>query len=148
MYDQCRQCWYNIQSFRPLWDWECFRMNDQCGRKCKGLIICDSYLIDLFLAWWGHRTVVSAVHLAVAVASFAISTGLTGMPQLLLLVTSLVLVFIVQHRLKIHYCPSMPGLPKDGTNWLSWWLEMIPCVPVIEFPGQTSNFSHPNMSLM
>lgn len=61
---------------------------------------------------------VSAVDLAVAVAGFTISTGTTGMSQLLLLITSLVLVFVVQHRLKIHHRPGMPGLSKDGTNWV------------------------------
>lgn len=61
---------------------------------------------------------VSTVDLAVAVAGFTVGTGTTGVSQFLLLITSLVLVFVVQHRLKIHHCPGMPGLSKDGTNWV------------------------------
>lgn len=59
---------------------------------------------------------VSAVDLAVAVAGFTVSTGTAGMSQLLLLIACLVLVFVVQHRLKVHHRPGMPGLQKDGTN--------------------------------
>ena len=62
---------------------------------------------------------VSAVDLAVAVAGFAVSTGTAGtagVTQLLLLVAPLVLMFVVKHRLKIHHCPGVPGLSRDGTN--------------------------------
>lgn len=84
----------------------------------EGFILCESHLIDLFLARRGHRTVVSAVDLAVAVAGFTVGAGTAGVSQLLLLITSLVLVFVVQHRLEIHHRPGMPGLSKDGTDWV------------------------------
>lgn len=82
----------------------------------EGLILCDSHLIDLFLARRGHRAVISAVDFTVTVAGFTISAGATGVSQLLLLIASLVLVFVVEHRLKIHHRPGMPGLPKVQTG--------------------------------
>lgn len=59
---------------------------------------------------------VGAVHLTVTVAGFTVGTGATGVSQLFLLVASLVLVFVVQHRLKIHHRPGMPGLSREGTR--------------------------------
>lgn len=101
---------YLNERFLPWVNWECWEKRrttilDGCE---EGSTLFDSHLIDLFLAWWGHGTVV-----AVAVAGFAISTGTAGVLQLLLLVTSLVLVFVVQYRLKIHHRPGMPGLWTD-----------------------------------
>lgn len=77
-------------------------------------MIRDSHLVDLLLARRGHRTVISAVHLAVTVAGFAVGAGAAGVPQLLLLVAPLVLVFVVQHCLEIHHSPGVPGLLKRG----------------------------------
>lgn len=114
------------------------------------------HLIDLLLARWWHRTVVSAVDLAVAVARFAIGAGTAGVTQLLLLITSLVLVFVVQHGLKIHHCPGMPGLLTNGTNWVKldfWDWKWLPCLFMMSFFSLAKdrylpagcNFSHPNI---
>lgn len=59
---------------------------------------------------------VGAVDLAVAVAGFAVSAGAASVPQLLLLVPSLVLVFVVQHGLEVHHRPGVPGLCMDRTH--------------------------------
>lgn len=52
---------------------------------------------------------VGTVGLAVAVAGLA---GSAGVPQLLALVATLVLVLVVQHCLKVHHSPRVPGLLK------------------------------------
>lgn len=60
---------------------------------------------------------VVAVHLAVAVAGLAGGAGAAGVPQLLLLIPSLVLVLVVQHSLEVHHGPGVPGLRiGDDTN--------------------------------
>lgn len=55
---------------------------------------------------------VGAVHLTVAVAGLAVSTGAASVSQLLLLVSSLVLVFVVEHRFEVHHGPGVPGLTR------------------------------------
>lgn len=59
---------------------------------------------------------IRAVHLAVAVAGFAVGAGAACVPQFLLLIAALVLVFVVQHSLKVHHGPGVPGLPRNGNR--------------------------------
>lgn len=61
---------------------------------------------------------IGAVSLTVAVAGFAVSAGAATVTQFLLLIPSLILVLVVEHGLKIHHCPGVPGLWTNGTNWV------------------------------
>lgn len=42
--------------------------------------------------------------------------GPTGVTQLFLLITGLVLMFVVQHCFKVHHCPRVPGLGAWGES--------------------------------
>lgn len=86
----------------------------------------EGYLSDLLLQRRRSGAVLGALGLTLAVAALgaggggsgrcgggsacAGDVGPTGVPQLLLLITGLVLMFVVQHSLKVHHCPRVPGL--------------------------------------
>lgn len=88
----------------------------------------EGYLSDLLLQRRWGGAVLGALGLTLAVAALgaggggggggrcggssgrAGDVGPAGVPQLLLLVPGLVLMFVVQHSLKVHYCPRVPGL--------------------------------------
>ena len=93
-----------------------------------GLGLGGGYLSDLLLQRRRGRAVLGALSLALAVAALGAGgggsgrgrcgsssgcvsdVGPTGVSQLLLLVAGLVLMFVVEHSLKVHHCPRMPGL--------------------------------------
>lgn len=77
-------------------------------------MFCHSHLAGFFLSGRGHRTVFGAVRLTVTVAGLAVSAAAARVSLLLLVVPSCVLVFVVQHCLKVHHRPGMPGLRE---NW-------------------------------
>lgn len=86
------------------------------------------YLSDLLLQRRRGRAVLGALSLTLAIAALSAGgggggggrcggssgrvsdVGPTGMSQLLLLIAGLVLMFVVEHSLKVHHCPCMPGL--------------------------------------
>lgn len=86
------------------------------------------YLGDLLLQRRRGGAVLGALGLALTVAALgaggggrgrgcggggggrAGDVGPAGVPQLLLLVTGLVLMLVVQHGFKVHHCPRVPGL--------------------------------------
>lgn len=104
------------------------RLVPESVRDSGGLGLGGGYLSDLLLQRRRGRAVLGALSLALAVAALGAGgggggrgrcgsssgcvsdVGPTGVSQLLLLVAGLVLMFVVEHSLKVHHCPRMPGL--------------------------------------
>lgn len=81
--------------------------------QCLCLALVVPHLIDFLLSRGGYRTVLCAVCLTVTVTGFAVGTGTACVSQFFFLIPALVLVLVVKHSLKVHYCPSMPGLQRQ-----------------------------------
>lgn len=96
-------------------------------------VLSEGYLGDLLLqrGWGGAVLVALSFTLTVATLRAGGSggggssggsgggigdVGPTGVTQFLLLITGLVLMFVVQHRFKVHHGPGVPGLGAWGES--------------------------------